>query len=126
MTDWTDFERRLTTVSAALMRSEDPGLDDAVVGALAAIGDFFQVDRAYLFEIDAQAGHQSNTHEWVAEGISAEAHNLQQVPLEAFPWLLGELHADRAMALDDVQALPEEAGNERREFERAVTLKRFR
>jgi diguanylate cyclase (GGDEF)-like protein len=113
-----DFERRLTTVSAALMRSDDAGLDEAVVAALAAIGDFFQVDRAYLFEIDEQAGHQSNTYEWVAEGISAEAHNLQQVPLQAFPWLLGELRADRAVALEDVQAVPEDAGNERREFER--------
>lgn len=113
-----DFERRLTTASAALMRSDDAGLDHAVVEALASIGEFFRVDRAYLFEIDEHAGHQSNTHEWVAEGISAEAHNLQQVPLQAFPWLLGELRADRAVALDDIQSLPEDADSERREFVR--------
>lgn len=113
-----DFERRLTALSAALMRSEPEDLDDVVVQALATVGSFFEVDRAYLFEIDGAAGHQSNTHEWVAEGISVEAQNLQEISLDTFPWLMAELLADRAVALDDVCNLPEEAVNEAREFER--------
>jgi diguanylate cyclase (GGDEF)-like protein len=113
-----DFERRLTAVSAELMRSEGEGLDAAVVAGLAAVGGFFEVDRAYLFEIDEAAGTKSNTHEWVAEGVSSEAANLQDLPLDLFPWLVGQLRADRAVALDDVSRLPPEAVAERREFER--------
>jgi len=113
-----DFERRLTAISADLMRSEGEGLDAAVVAGLAAVGGFFEVDRAYLFEIDEQAATQSNTHEWVAEGISSEAANLQNLPLDLFPWLMAELRADRAVALDDVSTLPPQAVSERREFER--------
>lgn len=112
------FERRLTVASAALMRSDDDVLDRTVVDTLASIGSFFGVDRAYLFEIDEQAGHQSNTHEWVADGISAEAANLQQVPLTVFPWLLGELRADRGIAIADMATLPAEAVNEHEEFDR--------
>lgn len=111
-----DFERRLTTMSAALMRSEPDDLDDVVVQALASVGSFFDVDRAYVFEIDEAAGHQSNTHEWVARGISVESHNLQKVPLDTFPWLMAELIADRTVALDDIGELPESAVSEREEF----------
>lgn len=113
-----DFERRLTAISAELMRSEGEGLDAAVVEGLAAVGGFFEVDRAYLFEIDDQAGSQSNTHEWVANGVTAEADNLQDLPLDLFPWLMAELRADRVVALDDIAGLPPEAVSERREFER--------
>ncbi|GAB3725845.1 hypothetical protein GCM10028862_00410 [Luteimonas pelagia] len=113
-----DFERRLTSISAALMRSGGDALDGAVVDALGQVGGFFQVDRAYVFEIDAAAGLQSNTHEWVAPGISSEAANLQGLPLDTFPWLMRELSADRAVAFADIAELPPEATSEREEFDR--------
>lgn len=112
------FERCITSASAALMRSDTAALDQVVVDVLGSIGRFFKVDRAYLFEIDERAGHQSNTHEWVAPGISAEAQNLQQIPLTVFPWLLAGLRDDQTVSLPDIAALPAEAVNERAEFER--------
>ncbi|MCA1713873.1 MAG: diguanylate cyclase [Gammaproteobacteria bacterium] len=112
------FERCITSASAALMRSDGGALDQVVVEVLGSIGRFFKVDRAYLFEIDQTAGHQSNTHEWVAPGISAEAQNLQQIPLTVFPWLLAGLRDDQTISLPDITALPAEAVNERAEFER--------
>jgi diguanylate cyclase (GGDEF)-like protein len=112
------FERRITAASALLMRSDGEALDGVIEEVLGSIGAFFDVDRAYLFVIDHAQGHQSNTHEWVAPGISTEAHNLQQVPLTVFPWLLAELSADRAVSLPDIRSLPDSAGNERAEFER--------
>jgi len=112
------FERRITSASASLMRSDGEALDGVIVEVLGSIGAFFDVDRAYLFSIDHAQGHQSNTHEWVAPGISAEADNLQQVPLTVFPWLMAELSADRAVSLPDIRSLPDIACNERAEFER--------
>ena len=112
------FERLLTAASAQLIRTGGPALDDAIVAVLGAVGAFFDVDRAYVFLLDDAAATQSNTHEWVAVGISREAHNLQDVPLTTFPWLLARLRADRVFAIDRVADLPPEAVNERVEFER--------
>ena len=78
------FERLLTGASAQLIRAGGTTLDEAIVAVLGAVGMFFDVDRAYVFLIDDAAGTQSNTHEWVAAGISREAHNLQDVPLDAW------------------------------------------
>jgi diguanylate cyclase (GGDEF)-like protein len=112
------FERLLAECSAALIRSGGEQLDGAVVASLGAIGAFFRVDRAYVFLFDEAAGTQSNIHEWVAEGITREAHNLQDIPLDTFPWLLQQLRADRVFRVERMADLPAEAVNERTEFER--------
>lgn len=113
-----EFERTVVAVSAALMRAEGSSLDLCIETCLGAIGQFFAVDRAYLFRIDARADCMSNTHEWVAPGISREAPNLQAVPLRTFPWLMEQLAADRAVVVPRVDELPEAAVAERTEFQR--------
>ncbi|GAB3384420.1 diguanylate cyclase domain-containing protein [Lysobacter fragariae] len=112
------FERLLTEASAALMRSGADELDGVIVDMLGSIGSFFGVDRSYVFLIDDAAQTQSNTHEWVAPGISREAHNLQDLPLTTFPWLLAQLRADHVFRVESVANLPDEAISERTEFER--------
>lgn len=113
-----EFERRLSEASAAMIRASHEHLDSAIVGALGSIGGWLGVDRAYVFEFDHVAATQSNTHEWVAEGISAEAENLQNLPLTTFPWLLARLRGDQAVQVDRIEHLPPEAISEREEFER--------
>ena len=113
-----EFERRLSEASAALIRAGVDHLDGVVVDALGSIGGFLGVDRAYVFVIDDAAQTQSNTHEWVATGISAESQNLQDIPLTVFPWLLAQLRLDQTVQVDRVANLPAEAASEREEFER--------
>lgn len=112
------FAQLVTSASASLIRAEPDQLDAAVNDTLGALGRFFGIDRAYVFLIDYEAQTQSNTHEWVAEGVSRESHNLQGLPLDVFPWLFSLLQRDEAMCLDRVADLPPDAVSERREFER--------
>jgi diguanylate cyclase (GGDEF)-like protein len=113
-----DFERTVVAISAALMRVRHGALDSCIDSCLGALGQFFGVDRCYLFRMSSDGQRMSNTHEWVAEGVSREAPNLQNVPARTFPWLLRELRADRAVAATSVADLPDEALAEREEFER--------
>lgn len=82
-------------------------LDQAILKALAMIGEFATVDRAYLFSYDFKAGTMSNTHEWCASGIKPEQDNLQMVPNELFPeWV--EAHRRKELVhIPSVEALPE-------------------
>jgi diguanylate cyclase (GGDEF)-like protein len=113
-----EFERRLSSASADLIRAGNERLDSAIVDALGSIGGFLDIDRAYVFVFDDVAATQSNTHEWTAPGISAEAENLQNLPIDLFPWLLARLRSDETVQVDRVSDLPAEAANERAEFER--------
>jgi diguanylate cyclase (GGDEF)-like protein/PAS domain S-box-containing protein len=98
--------------------SED--FDAGIERALALCGEFAGADRTYLFQPLDGSPFWSNTHEWVADGVSREAHNLQRIPMaEAFPYFWAHIHRQReVVVVPDVAALPPEAASERRELER--------
>jgi len=74
----------------------DAGIDrkDALIeAALARVGTFFGVDRAFIFTYDFEARSSSNTHEWVSEGTAPFKDILQEVPMEGMEeWV--EAHLD--------------------------------
>ncbi|GHA74865.1 putative bifunctional diguanylate cyclase/phosphodiesterase [Cognatilysobacter bugurensis] len=110
------FERLIASLSTELIHAPPERIDGLIEEGLGRIGRLFSVDRAYLFRFSADRTSYSNTHEWVEEGISREAENLQNVPHDYFPWLAAELEADRDVHLPCVRALPESASAELEEF----------
>jgi PAS domain S-box-containing protein len=65
--------------------------DKAVNRLLSAIGQGNEIDRVYIFTYDFAKNTMSNTHEWCAEGITAEIENLQNISTELVPgWV--EMH----------------------------------
>ena len=63
----------------ALMQIENS--NDAITQSLKLIGDHVKADRAYIFRYDFIESTTSNTHEYCAQGITKEIHNLQHIPL---------------------------------------------
>jgi diguanylate cyclase (GGDEF)-like protein len=112
------FERLLAEQSAILIHADSDRLDAVIENALGQVGSLFGVDRAYLFRFSDGHQYHTCTHEWVAEGVSREAENLQQVPVTTFPWLMRELLAGRSVHVPRVADLPDEAAAEREEFMR--------
>jgi len=92
------------------------GLDDAdglIDGALGLIGELSGACRAYLFEFREDGEEMDNTHEWCAEGVSPEKHNLQRLPKRVFPWWMKKLEKGENIRIKDVSKLPQEASAER-------------
>ncbi len=110
------FERRIAELSTRLINAPEERLDALIEEGLGGIGTLFDVDRAYLFRFNTDHRLHSNTHEWVAEGVTREAANLQEVPVCRFPWLMAELFAGRSVHVPKVTDLPDEASAEREEF----------
>lgn len=88
-------------------------LDVNIDRTLGAIGALFDADRTYLFQLSEEHGHMCNTHEWCSAGIEPQIRNLQDVPIDFFPWWMGELRADRIINLSSLHDLPPEAESER-------------
>lgn len=80
--------------------------DRAINEALGDMGRFVDADRAYLFDYDLSAETTSNTHEWCAEGVSPEIHNLQNIPLALIPDWIDQHRRGQVMHVPDVQTLP--------------------
>ncbi|MDQ3618207.1 MAG: EAL domain-containing protein [Pseudomonadota bacterium] len=116
------FERLIAALSTELIHAPAEQLDVLIEQALGRIGGLFDVDRAYLFRFSSDRATQSNTHEWVAEGISREAQHLQDVPIGYFPWLMEQVLAGQPVHVPVVADLPDSAVTEHEEFTRQGIL----
>ena len=58
---------------------ESSGKIDALLGKVA---EYYDADRAYIFEIAPGGKTIDNTYEWCREGVTAEIDNLQNIPVE--------------------------------------------
>ncbi len=80
-----EVEQRLivsdTMLECVRVLSLSKDSDVAVNGLLQNIREFFDADRAYIFEIDYEKEVINNSYESTKEGISPEIHIMQNVPL---------------------------------------------
>lgn len=56
---------------------------NAIEQLLSIVGQFYQAQRAYLFEFDYSMAVLNNTYEWCQEEILPQIDNLQDVPIDA-------------------------------------------
>lgn len=109
----TELLGLLARTTSHFITCTSEGIGAAIKQTLADIGQLFQVDRAYVFDVSADQSQVSNTHEWCAPGIEPQIEQLQKVPLAPLPWLVDELFGGRHVALADLAELPAHAVVER-------------
>ena len=71
-----------TLINCITVLAEENDINNAINNLLKILSDYFEGDRAYLFEFDYEKQTTSNSYEYAAEGVSAQIDNLQDVPLE--------------------------------------------
>ena len=107
------FEETLTTISTKLINLPIDQIDSEINGVLGDIGELMDVDRSYVFFFNDVDMTMTNSHEWVAEGISPEKENLVDLPQAVFPWWLKKLRRFEVINVPDVSQLPKAAHAER-------------
>ncbi len=94
-----ETEKLLSEISSDFIHTTD--IDASIIESFAKLGAITQASRIYLFMLDADEGTMSNTHEWCAEGVSAEKDNLQNLPLSIFPWWINKLYNKEIIDIPD-------------------------
>lgn len=102
-----EIEKLLSEISSDFIHTTD--IDASIIESFAKLGAITQASRVYLFIIDAEEETMSNTHEWCAEGVSAEKDNLQNLPLTMFPWWMKKLYNKEIIDISDVSKMLPEA-----------------
>ncbi len=72
---------------------------------LSIVGEYYQADRAYIFEIDYAGETVDNTYEWCRAGFSPQIGNLQGVPLETIRLWLERFKEQGAFIISSLRAL---------------------
>ncbi len=107
------LEQVIVELSAQFMACGSSLAEVRINYALRRIGEFEEVDRAYVFLFSADQETMDNTHEWCAPGISPERDNLQNLPTSLFPWWVERLNRFETLHIPVVAALPPAADAER-------------
>ena len=81
-------------------------VDSAIMRSLKEMAEYVDADRSYIFRYDFIHNTTSNTHEWCAEGISAEIENLQDVPVDFIPDWVEKHSKGEDFNVTDISSLP--------------------
>lgn len=109
----TNYQKMISEVASGFVSINQANIDQKVDDLLKKIGQFFQVDRTYVFLINHREGTMSNTHEWCSESSDPAIQGLQNLPLDVFPWWMEQLRINKLVHIEDVNKLPDEAGAEK-------------
>jgi PAS domain S-box-containing protein len=78
----------LMNLSIRFLNIPYSNIDSEIDQALADIGNYSAIDRAYIFAYDWDTNTMTNTHEWCAKGIDPVIDTLQSIPNSIVPlWI---------------------------------------
>jgi len=109
-------EKLISDISSHFVSLPAEKLNEGINDALKLAGEFFEVDRCYVFQFSTGLETRSMTHEWCAEGIKPQKDILQDQPLADLPWWTKKLKAKSPVRIPDVEDLPPEAAAEKAHF----------
>jgi diguanylate cyclase (GGDEF)-like protein/PAS domain S-box-containing protein len=112
------FENLITTLSTHFIHLPDEQIDLEIEAALKAIGEFAEVDRAYIFLFSPDQLTVDNTHEWCSVGVEPQINHLQALQVSNYPWFMRRIRGLQTVYIPSVRNLPAVAKAEREEFER--------
>ena len=111
-----EFEEIIAKLSSDFINMKFDEIDSQIKLALQAVAEFFCVDRSYIFQYSNNHKTMSNTHEWCRKGIAPHIDRLQNIPVEAFPWIDERLKRFEIIQVDRVEEMPSDAEAEKTEF----------
>ncbi|PWE00088.1 PAS domain S-box protein [Marinilabilia rubra] len=113
-----EIQKITAQISTSFVEATSKNFDSKISKALAELGVFYKVDRAYLFLFSDDFTTMSNTHEWCNEGVTPQMDYIQNTPIDSMPWLKTQLFDQKICQVEDVDKLPVEASIEKEEFQR--------
>lgn len=106
-----EIESAISFISSTLIAPEN--VDEAIVDSLERTGEICGASRAYLFRLHDDNQSMSNTHEWCKDGIGAQKDNLQDLPVDMFPWWMAKINRGEIIHIKEVASMPPEAAAEK-------------
>lgn len=88
-------------------------IDEAINKTLANLGELSKVSRTFLFLLYENDTKMDNTHEWCASGVNPLMDQLQNIPVNNFPWWMKKLNEGDKIAVSEPDELPEAAAAEK-------------
>ncbi|MBL7148074.1 MAG: PAS domain S-box protein [Nanoarchaeota archaeon] len=98
------YEKSLSEISNQALTNQS--LDSFINFSLKNLGELTNASRTYIFNIHDKGKKTTNTHEWVAEGVTPQIDNLQNIDCDMVPFWMKKLHKNEIINFSDVKKFP--------------------
>jgi len=105
-----EFEQNI--VAATIMLAVEDDKSKAINETLRMIGEFYDANRAYLFELQENREFWDNTYEWCAQGVEPQIDFLQDVPISATKRWNDNFRKGESLITADIEDIKEIAPEE--------------
>lgn len=106
-----EFAKRIVGYTKTLTEFSD--FNEAVEQVLAAVGEFYQADRAYLFEpCPAKAGCWNNTFEWCMEHVTPQMEHLQGIPEKVLKRWISHFDLEQSVIIYNLDTIKDTSPDE--------------
>lgn len=103
------FQKLILRLSTEFINLGFGSIDDGILKLLQTIGEFFSVDRAYLYEFSSDYRFMDNTYEWCSPGAPSLIDAQRNVSIGDFGWWqerIAEMVSDnRVVFIEDLNHL---------------------
>jgi len=107
------FQKTLADVSSRLVNLGLDNFNFKINESLKVLGEFFGIDRSYIFKISEDKKTMSNKFEWTAPGIKSQKDRLQNLSTEKFNWWFKRLNNRETIVIESVAELEAKAAPEK-------------
>lgn len=104
----TRYYRMLSDFTSKFILADSLQLNQLLQAFLEEIGQFFAVDRSYIFEFNHEEKTMDNTFEWCAQGIEPQIDNLKGLNFSDLQWWTDQILENKEIHISDVDSLPTE------------------
>nr|WP_255763888.1 diguanylate cyclase [Jeotgalibaca sp. MA1X17-3] len=112
------FQKIVIDISFDFMNINQATFDEKVQNLLEKIGNFFMVDRTYLFLLNLSNETMNYSYEWCNDGITPQIETLEEVPLTMFSWWLEQLQTNNLVYIENVDDMSKKASMEQEDLRR--------
>jgi len=99
------FEKMIANLSSHLVSLPAERLSEGINHVLKLAGQFFEVDRCYIFQFSENGLSRSMTHEWCTKDVETLISKLQDQPLNCLPRWAEIIKSKKMVCITDLQSL---------------------
>jgi PAS domain S-box-containing protein len=111
-----EIDKMITNISRGFINIKTLEIDREIESSLKTMGQFFQVDRSYIFRFsDDLMGIHGLLYEWCEEEIDLLSVTHKDMPLNSFHWVMEKIKENKIFYISSLSDIPY-TGEYEREF----------
>ena len=103
-----EFEHVIAELSTKFINLPPDDVDGAINEALRSIGEYSQIDRAFIWLFDAQGQRARQPYLWNSEAVDEYLTPEEGLPIASFPWIGPQILSGHEVNIRDIEELDED------------------